>query len=273
MRVSSRKNIYLKPVRRLLQFLHALAFYFRYKRWPARAPTPEDTGRNPLSAWLAELADESLISNYFDGSTKLTLDLAGKSWWQLMDHFMPMRVNSKRPIRRSPDHAGIAVADLVVQDKGRSFNARHEELRCPCATKRSREALQIQLMEGRGPTQAGRWGEPIQWLRMVAQSVLSGVVSETRTFQSSDGRSLRASASMRRGWDLLVAVVIVVLVGLMEHVFTWVRDDRVIWPLGNRFLHPPDVRASGHTTAVPIGDCPRTRADSCRDGEGLRTGA
>ena len=68
MRVSSRKIIYLKPVRRLLQFLYALAFYFRYKRWPARAPTPKTLAEILYRPGSLELADESLISNYFDGS-------------------------------------------------------------------------------------------------------------------------------------------------------------------------------------------------------------
>ena len=165
MRVSSRKNIYLKPVRRLLQFLYALAFYFRYKRWPARAPTPKTLAEILYRPGSLELADESLISNYFDGSTKLTLDLVQEHWWQLMDHFMPMRVNSKRA---NPPLPLIMLAlqwqTLLVQDKGRSFLM--PDMKSYETLWRNRreqwEALQIQPMEGSHNTSRAL-GEPIQW--------------------------------------------------------------------------------------------------------------
>ena len=165
MRVSSRKNIYLKPVRRLLQFLYALAFYFRYKRWPARAPTPKTLAEILYRPGSLELADESLISNYFDGSTKLTLDLVQEHWWQLMDHFMPMRVNSKRA---NPPLPLIMLAlqwqTLLVQDKGRSFLM--PDMKSYETLWRNRreqwQALQIRPMEGSHNTSRAL-GEPIQW--------------------------------------------------------------------------------------------------------------
>ena len=80
MKAASRKNIFFKPVRRLFEFLYALAFYFRYKRWPPNAPKPKTLAGILYRPGSQELADESLISNYFDGTTKVTLDLVLEHW-------------------------------------------------------------------------------------------------------------------------------------------------------------------------------------------------
>ena len=122
MKVASRKNIILKPARRLLEFLYALAFNIRYKRWPINAPSPKTLAGVLYRPGAQELADESLISNYFDGTTKLTMDLVLEHWEQLLQHFMPKRRKSERP---NPPFPMIILAlqwqTLLVQNKGRTF--------------------------------------------------------------------------------------------------------------------------------------------------------
>ena len=122
MKVKSRRNIFFKPVRRLLEFLYALTFYFRYKRWPTKAPTPKTLAEILYRPGSRELAEESLISNYFDGTTKVTLDLVLEHWEQLVQHFMPARLESERPNAPLPMiMLALQWQNLLVQDKGRSF--------------------------------------------------------------------------------------------------------------------------------------------------------
>ena len=119
MKVASRKNIFFKPVRRLLEFLYALAFYFRRRRWPSSAPTPRKLAKSLYRPGSKEGAEASLISNYFDGSTKLTLDLVLECWEQLLQDF---GLDSQR---HNPPLPLIMLAlqwqTLLMQDKGRSF--------------------------------------------------------------------------------------------------------------------------------------------------------
>lgn len=122
LKVVSRKNIFFKPVRRLLEFLYALAFYFRYKRWPTKAPTPKTLAEILYRPGSKELAEERLISNYFDGTTKVKLDLVLEHWEQLVQHFMATRLESERPNAPLPMiMLALQWQNLLVQDKGRSF--------------------------------------------------------------------------------------------------------------------------------------------------------
>ena len=122
MKVKSRRNIFFKPVRRLLEFLYALTFYFRYKRWPTKAPTPKTLAEILYRPGSRELAEECLISNYFDGTTNVTLDLVLEHWEQLVQHFMPARLESERPNAPLPMiMLALQWQNLLVQDKGRSF--------------------------------------------------------------------------------------------------------------------------------------------------------
>lgn len=122
LKVASRRNIIFRPVRRLFEFLYALAFYIRFKRWPLKAPTPKTLAGILYRPGCLELAEESLISNYFDGTTTVTLDLVLEHWEQLLHHFMPTRLESERA---KPPFPMIMLAlhwqSLLVQDKGRSF--------------------------------------------------------------------------------------------------------------------------------------------------------
>lgn len=165
MKVASRRNIYFKPVRRLLEFLYAWAYYLRFKRWPTKAPKPQTLAGILYRPGSTELAEDSLISNYFDGTTKVTLELVLEHWEQLLQHFMPTRQESERP---EPPLPMIMLAlhwqNLLVQDKGRSFLMPDMKKYQDIWSLRRREwaALQVQQDAGRPkPGQPAR--EDIDW--------------------------------------------------------------------------------------------------------------
>ena len=121
-RPSSRKNLFLRPSRRLLEFLYALVVYIRYRKWPDRPPSPMMLADIFYRPGEDELLDKSVVSSYFDGSTKLTVDLVFAYWVQLYQHFMPER---KEEQRVNPPLPMIVLAlqwqTLLVRDNGRSF--------------------------------------------------------------------------------------------------------------------------------------------------------
>lgn len=121
-RPSSRKNLFFRPSRRLLEFLYALVVYIRYRKWPAEPPSPKTLADILYRPGENELLDKSVVSSYFDGSTKLTLDLVFAHWVQLYQHFMPER---KEEQRVNPPLPMIVLAlqwqTLLVRDNGRSF--------------------------------------------------------------------------------------------------------------------------------------------------------
>jgi hypothetical protein len=122
MKISSRKNVFFRPSRRLLEFLYAMVFYIRYKKWPAKSPSPKTLAEILYRPGTTELPGESLINNYFDGSTKLTVELVIDHWCQIFEHFMPKR---REEDLQNPPLPMIWLAlhwqKLLVQDKGRSF--------------------------------------------------------------------------------------------------------------------------------------------------------
>lgn len=116
----SRKNLFFRPSRRLLEFLYALAFYFRYKRWPDKPPSPSKLASILYRPQEQELLNASVVSSYFDGSTKLTLDLVYEHWEQLMRHFLPERASEAMP----PYHMifmALHWQSILIQDNGKSF--------------------------------------------------------------------------------------------------------------------------------------------------------
>jgi len=157
MKVASRKNIFFKPVRRLLEFLYALAFYFRYKRWPTQAPKPKTLAGILYRPGSQELAEERLISNYFDGTTKVILDLVLEHWGQLLQHFMPAHLESKRP---NPPLPMIMLAlqwqTLLVQNKGRSFFVPDMKTYETLWDLRSRQWATLQTQQDMGILKAGQ---------------------------------------------------------------------------------------------------------------------
>lgn len=121
-KASSRKNAIFRPSRRLLEFMYALVFWLRHKRWPEKAPSPRTLAGILYRPGADELAAPELISNYFDGTTKLTLDLAVAHWRQLLDYFLDEQKETKRPM---PPFPMIMLAlqwqTLLVRDGGKSF--------------------------------------------------------------------------------------------------------------------------------------------------------
>jgi hypothetical protein len=121
-RATSRKNVVYRPSRRLLEFLYALVYLVRYKKWPSSPPTPKK-----LAVALGE--ESSLISNHFDGSRKLTLKMVIRYWNRMLAHFMPERNEGQRP---NPPFPLIELAlqwqSLLIRDKGKTiFLFDHEE--------------------------------------------------------------------------------------------------------------------------------------------------
>lgn len=165
MKVETRRNIFFKPVRRLLEFLYAWAFYLRYRKWPLNAPTPKTLAGILYRPGSVEMADKSLISNYFDGTTNLTLHLALEHWAQLRQHFMPNRPENDRP---NPPLPMIMLAlqwqTLLVLDSGRSFLMpdikNYETLWCL----RREQWATLSAQHDGGFTKAGpSTGEAIDW--------------------------------------------------------------------------------------------------------------
>lgn len=122
LKIKSRRNIHFKPSRRLLEFLYALAFYMRRKRWPARAPTPKTLAQILYRPGTHELADERLVYNYFDGTTALTLGRVLDHWNQLLEYFFDGGPECQMI---GPPLPMIMLAlkwqNMLVLDKGKSF--------------------------------------------------------------------------------------------------------------------------------------------------------
>lgn len=89
----SRKNLFYQPARRLLQFMYAFAYFRRYRKWPARPKA------HVLASILYRDKDavmsDALVSSYFDGTTKLTLEATCAYWDQLMHHFSASGAKTK----------------------------------------------------------------------------------------------------------------------------------------------------------------------------------
>lgn len=86
---NSRKNLFFRPSRRLLEFLFALLYYIRHKKWPDKPPRPQELANILFRLGEQEVLENSVVSSYFDGSTKLTIDLVYVHWDQMLHHFMP----------------------------------------------------------------------------------------------------------------------------------------------------------------------------------------
>ena len=118
----TKRNWIHRPVKRLLEFMYALAFYRRHQRWPADAPSPKTLANILCRPDEDAMAAPSLISNYFDGSTRLTLDLATTYWQQLIHHFRSPR-NQGQTVGSPMPMVALAIQwqTLLVRDKGKSF--------------------------------------------------------------------------------------------------------------------------------------------------------
>jgi hypothetical protein len=164
-KVSSRKNVYFRPSRRLLEFLYALVFLVRYKRWPSTAPSPRELADILYKPGNTELDGPELVYNYFDGSTKLTLDLVCDHWLQLFHHFMPERVDGEM-VRVPLPLVMLALQwqALLIQDKGKSFFVLDLKKYDTLWRHRRQQWDAEQTERDRAAPQAGHTkGEPIVW--------------------------------------------------------------------------------------------------------------
>lgn len=164
-KVSSRKNICFRPARRLLEFMYAIVFYHRYKKWPEKPPPPKVLAGILYRPDSDELLDQSVVSSYFDGSTKLTLDLVWEHWFQLFHHFMPEKKEGQRV---PPPFPMIMLAlkwqTWFVQDNGKSFYLLDLERYGILWTHRRRQWESNQVERQYSSHPAGHTtGEPIAW--------------------------------------------------------------------------------------------------------------
>lgn len=65
-RPKTKRNMLFRPIRRLLEISHAVAYWVDKKEWPHCAAGPAEIGK--VCGW-----DEAAIANLFDGTRKLTL--------------------------------------------------------------------------------------------------------------------------------------------------------------------------------------------------------
>lgn len=166
MRITSRKNILHRPSRRLLEFLYALIYFCRYKNWPKIRPTPKE---------IAEaIDDENLIerkiyaatvSNHFDGSLKLTLDLVSTYWNLLCKKFLQDRKEGNFPAPPDPlIMLALQWQKLLVWDNGRSFVVLNEQQYSVLWENRRNQwnVQQVEQMKNR-PLIGQHKTEPIEW--------------------------------------------------------------------------------------------------------------
>lgn len=76
----SRKNLIRQPQRRLLEFMHAIMEYRFRGKWHKKEPLPGAVARS------LELSSVD-VSNYFDGTRRLTYKKIDNYWRQLIRHF------------------------------------------------------------------------------------------------------------------------------------------------------------------------------------------
>lgn len=165
MKPASRRNIFFKPVRRLLEFLYALVHYARKKQWPGMAPTPSTLAGILYRPGSQEMDGERLINNYFDGTTKVTLERVVEHWDQLLQHFMPTRPESERPAAPYPlIMLALHWQTLLVQDKGQSFIVMDVPLYETLWERRKQQWMVLQAQQDTGTPKAGRPSmETIDW--------------------------------------------------------------------------------------------------------------
>lgn len=112
----SKKNLFIRPNRRLLVFMHALLHKrYRYK-WPAREASPK-----VLATALG--LEASNLSNYFDGTRRLTLKKADIYWVALCTYFSKgqARLQDMPPLPEPLVWLALYWQQILVKDKERSI--------------------------------------------------------------------------------------------------------------------------------------------------------
>ena len=167
-RAVSRRNVFYRPSRRLLELLFALSFLNRLKRWPAKAPGPKELAMaldDPRAEDEKDAVTESVISNHFDGTRKLTLDLTYEYWDRLQRRFFPKQAPNQR---LTPPIPVITFAlhweEIMIQSKEKSFLIVDLEAYGVIWAHRRRQWLAKHEGGWDGDSQAGRSkAEPIEW--------------------------------------------------------------------------------------------------------------
>lgn len=110
----SRKNLIRQPQRRLLEFMHAIMEYRLRGKWHEKEPLPGAVAKS------LELMPVD-VSNYFDGTRRLTYKKVENYWRQLIRHFSD-RTSAPEQMP-APPMPMVALAlhwqTLLVLDKGK----------------------------------------------------------------------------------------------------------------------------------------------------------
>ena len=113
---ASKKNLFIRPTRRLLVFMHALLHMYYRRKWPAKAASPKVLA-NAMGLGASDM------SNYFDGSRKLTYSKAVKYWRDLCKHFSKgqARLQDMPSLPEPLIWLALYWQQILVKDKERSI--------------------------------------------------------------------------------------------------------------------------------------------------------
>jgi hypothetical protein len=124
---ASRRNVFFRPARRLIELLFALTFFKRYRRWPTKAPTPKDLAiklDDPSKTEAKDAVTARVVSNHFDGTRKLTQDLTFEYWDRLQRYYFPNEAPRERLLPPIPVIVfALHWEEIMVpkEDQGKSF--------------------------------------------------------------------------------------------------------------------------------------------------------
>lgn len=113
---ASKKNLFIRPTRRLLVFMHALLHRHYRRKWPAKAASPK-----VLADAMGLGATD--LSNYFDGSRKLTLKKTSNYWVALCTYFSKgqARLQDMPSLPEPLIWLALYWQQILVKDKERSI--------------------------------------------------------------------------------------------------------------------------------------------------------
>lgn len=113
---ASKKNLFIRPTRRLLVFMHALLHMYYRRKWPAKAASPKVLA-NAMGLGATDL------SNYFDGSRKLTLKKTSNYWVALCTYFSKgqARLQDMPTLPEPLIWLALHWQQVLVKDKERSI--------------------------------------------------------------------------------------------------------------------------------------------------------
>lgn len=112
----SKKNLFIRPTRRMLVFMHALLHKYYRGKWPTRAASPKALA-NALGLEASEL------SNFFDGTRKLTMNKTNNHWVTLCKYFSKgkTRLQDMPTLPEPLIWLALYWQQILVKDKERSI--------------------------------------------------------------------------------------------------------------------------------------------------------